>query len=264
MNDQEIALVDHVLTTTRAIRIKYDFDRPVARELVEHCLRIAFQAPNSGNRQNWTWVVVSDPETKRHMADLYRAGMAWNNRALKEKPADGRLSAADFADALRDLRANPPSGERRITADVEDPSLGPGGNGLALYGQPADHIGPSRGSEFYCMNLERMPLLLVPAFSVKNRQDFAESPFLMGSGWGSICQAVWSFMLALRARGLGSLWGTVHLHFEREMAALLGLPDEFVQAGLFPIGYTTSTDFGLGDRTRSEQSFFWERWGSRD
>ena len=57
-------------------------------------------------------------------------------------------------------------------------------------------------------------------------------------------QAIWSFMLALRARGLGSAWTTGHLWREREVAELLGVRHElFMQAGLFPIAYTQGTDF---------------------
>ena len=54
--------------------------------------------------------------------------------------------------------------------------------------------------------------------------------------WGSVLPAVWSFMLALRARGLGSCWTTIHLHREEEMAELLGIPyGEVTQAGMFPV-----------------------------
>jgi nitroreductase len=62
--------------------------------------------------------------------------------------------------------------------------------------------------------------------------------------WGSIIQAVWSFFLALRERGLGSVWATVSLRREREIAELLGVPfTDYTQVGLFPIAYTVGTDF---------------------
>jgi nitroreductase len=64
------------------------------------------------------------------------------------------------------------------------------------------------------------------------------------SMWGSILQAVWSFMLALRERGLGSAWTTVSLRREKEIAQLLGIPhDQYTQVGLFPIAYTIGTEF---------------------
>jgi nitroreductase len=64
------------------------------------------------------------------------------------------------------------------------------------------------------------------------------------SMWGSIVQAVWSFMLALRSRGLGSIWATVTSRREREIAELLGIPyDRYTQVGFFPVAYTIGTDF---------------------
>ena len=71
-----------------------------------------------------------------------------------------------------------------------------------------------------------------------------------GSGasfYGSIMQAAWSFMLALRARGLGSVWTTLHLQHEREAADLLGIPyDTVTQVALLPVAYTKGTDFPAG------------------
>ena len=52
---------DELLTTTRTVRKRLDFDRPVPRELIQECLEIAFQAPNGGNMNNWRWVVIDDP-----------------------------------------------------------------------------------------------------------------------------------------------------------------------------------------------------------
>ena len=64
------------------------------------------------------------------------------------------------------------------------------------------------------------------------------------SQFGSVLPAFWSFMLAARARGLGTCWTTIHLMFEREVADLLGIPfDEVVQTALSPVAYTVGTDF---------------------
>ena len=52
---------DQLLTTTRAVRKRLDFDRKVPRELIQECLEIAFQAPNGGNMNNWRWIVLDDP-----------------------------------------------------------------------------------------------------------------------------------------------------------------------------------------------------------
>jgi nitroreductase len=66
---------EELLTTTRTVRKRLDFDRPVDRSVVEACLRLAFQAPNGSNQQTWGWVVVDDPGTKRAMGDVYRAAL---------------------------------------------------------------------------------------------------------------------------------------------------------------------------------------------
>ena len=52
---------DQLLTTTRSVRKRLDFDRPVERSVVEECLDLALQAPSGGNRQAWHWVFVTDP-----------------------------------------------------------------------------------------------------------------------------------------------------------------------------------------------------------
>ena len=88
--------------------------------------------------------------------------------------------------------------------------------------------------------------------------DALANVFFQASSWGSIIQSVWSFMLALRARGLGSAWTTGHLWRERELAELLGIPfDHFTQVGLFPIAYTIGTDFKPAYRKPSDEVIGW-------
>ena len=89
--------------------------------------------------------------------------------------------------------------------------------------------------------LHQMPAILIPLMpgrpEGKNLPE--QSPM-----WGSILQAVWSFLLALRERGLGSTWTTVASRRETQIAQLLGIPrDRFTQVGMFPIAYTIGTDF---------------------
>lgn len=89
--------------------------------------------------------------------------------------------------------------------------------------------------------LPDMPALLIPL--MPGRPD-GRSVVDQAAMWGSIVQAVWSFFLALRSRGLGSVWATVTSRREREIAAILGVPyDEYTQVGMFPIAYTIGTDF---------------------
>src|SRR5215204_2536537 len=63
---------DEVLTTTRSVRKRLDFDRPVERAVVEECLEIAFQAPTGSNLQTWAWVVVEDQARRTALAEVYR------------------------------------------------------------------------------------------------------------------------------------------------------------------------------------------------
>jgi nitroreductase len=89
--------------------------------------------------------------------------------------------------------------------------------------------------------LPDMPAILIPL--MPGRPD-GKSVVEQAAMWGSIVQAVWSFFLALRSRGLGSCWATVTTRREREIAKLLGIPyDRYTQVGMFPVAYTIGTDF---------------------
>ena len=107
-------------------------------------------------------------------------------------------------------------------------------------------------------HLHEVPILVIP--TVSGRLEDA-SIFEQASRWGSILPAVWNFMLALRTRGLGSAWTTLHLYREKEMAELLDIPyDEVTQAGLFPVAYTLGTTFKPANRSLSEQHVHWNHW----
>ena len=64
---------DEVLSTTRAVRKRLDFDRPVEREVIEECLQLALQAPTGSNSQGWQWLFITDPAKKKALADIYAA-----------------------------------------------------------------------------------------------------------------------------------------------------------------------------------------------
>ncbi|TSD47776.1 nitroreductase family protein [Rhodococcus sp. KBS0724] len=63
---------DELLTTTRTVRKRLDLTRPVPLDLIKECLEIALQAPSGSNRQGWQWMVVTDPELRRQIGDIYR------------------------------------------------------------------------------------------------------------------------------------------------------------------------------------------------
>ena len=103
-------------------------------------------------------------------------------------------------------------------------------------------------------HLDQVPVLVLPLLA--GRVDGA-SIFYQASMWGSVVPAVWSFILALRSRGLGSAWTTIHLHQEPQMAQLLGIPDQYTQVGLFPVAYTIGTDFQPAQRRPLREVASW-------
>lgn len=81
-------VTDELLSTTRAVRKRLDLERPVEREVVLDCLRLAVQAPTGSNRQTWRWLVVTDADKKRRLAELYREGGEGYLRAHSEAASD--------------------------------------------------------------------------------------------------------------------------------------------------------------------------------
>ena len=103
-----------------------------------------------------------------------------------------------------------------------------------------------------------VPVHVIPC--IEGRTD--QAPVVVqASRWGSIIPAAWSFMLAARARGLGTVWTTFHLRHEREAAEVLGIPfDEVMQAALIPVAYTVGTDFKPAARDPLDTMVHWDRW----
>jgi nitroreductase len=105
-------------------------------------------------------------------------------------------------------------------------------------------------------HLHEVPTMLIPC--LEGRPEGTGAGF-----WGSLLPAVWSFMLALRSRGLGSAYTTLHLlgDGEKQAAEILGIPfDKYSQGGLFPIAYTKGTDFRPAKRLPAEQVAHWDSW----
>ena len=81
--DFDLSQVDALLSTTRAVRKRLDFDKPVPDDVLLECLQLAVQAPTGSNRQGWRWLVVRDAAKKQALADIYgRAGGRRHNRRL--------------------------------------------------------------------------------------------------------------------------------------------------------------------------------------
>ncbi len=114
-------------------------------------------------------------------------------------------------------------------------------------------------ADYLTENFHRVPVLMVPCIAGKLDRVPA---FAAASAWGSLLPAVWSFMLAARERGLGTAWTTIHLMNggDAEAAEILGIPEGFTQAGLFPIAYTIGTDFKPAKRLPLEPIMHWDAW----
>jgi nitroreductase len=105
-----------------------------------------------------------------------------------------------------------------------------------------------------------VPLMIIPCIHGRVEQM---SPMVQAGLYGSILPATWSLMLALRARGLGTAWTTLHLRYEREIAQLLGIPDDVTQAALLPVAYYTGHDFRPAKRIPAHELTSWDTWGER-
>ena len=106
-------------------------------------------------------------------------------------------------------------------------------------------------------HLHEVPVHVIACIEGRAEQ---EGVFVQASLYGSILPAVWSFMLALRSRGIGSAWTTLHLFFEKETSQLLGIPETVTQAVLLPVAYFTGDDFHPAKRLSARQSIHWNTW----
>ena len=109
-------------------------------------------------------------------------------------------------------------------------------------------------------HMGEVPLMIIPC--IHGRAEKLEQMVQAGL-YGSILPATWSLMMALRARGLGSAWTTLHLRYEKEIAELLGIPDDVTQAALLPVAYFTGEDFRPARRTPARDLTSWDSWGER-
>ena len=108
-------------------------------------------------------------------------------------------------------------------------------------------------------HMHEVPVMVIPCIEhrVENMGLMAQAGL-----YGSILPAAWSFMLALRARGLGTAWTTLHLRYETEIAELLGIPANITQAALLPVAYFTGDDFQPAKRVPATQVTSWNSWGN--
>src|SRR5436305_5494218 len=100
----DLAQTDKLLTTTRSVRKRLDFSRPVSRDVVLECIDIALQAPSGGNSQPWRWLVVDDPAVIRQLAEIYQKAhdpyMDANRKAAAEAGVTDRVAIMDSSSYL--------------------------------------------------------------------------------------------------------------------------------------------------------------------
>ena len=211
----DLDVTDKLLSTTRAVRKRLDLTRPVEPEVILDCIRLSQQAPTGSNQQGWRWMVVTDADKRKKLAELYaRAGADYLKAGRKRAEEAGHLQTARVLD-----------------------------------------------SAYYLVeHLHEVPVHVIPCLEGKLSEG---APRAMAAGYfGSIFPAVWSFQLALRSRGLGSVLTTLHLAFEDAAAELLGIPKDVTQCGLLPVAYTRGLDFAPAARRPPEHITYWNTWKS--
>jgi len=108
-------------------------------------------------------------------------------------------------------------------------------------------------------HLAEVPALVFPCISP--RVEGAPT-WLQACIWGSVLPQAWSFMLAARARGLASAWTQLHLQFEGEAAAVLGINHaEVEQAAMIAVAYPRREDFKPAYREPIQKFTHWDSWG---
>ena len=209
---------DEVLTTTRAVRKRLDFSRPVEDDVIRECVATAMQAPSGSNLMTMQFVVVKDAEKRRAIGEIYKQCWAIYSQTPMYAGAIEKEGAAERAQQDRVVDSATYLSEHMADA-------------------PALVLGCTAG------RIEGAPAMM------------------SASVMGNILPGMWSFMLAARARGLGTAWTTISLMMEKEVADVVGIPfEEIQQACLTPLAYTIGTDFKPAMRPDPDTIIHWDTW----
>jgi nitroreductase len=225
-----LAEIDDLLTTTKAVRKRLDLARPVPRALVRECIEIACYAPNASNAQEWRWVVVDDPQLRGRVAEQYRAvTVPPVTQMLATKEAMGDEAGA------------------RISRSI-----------LWL----AEHLHEVPVLVLPCYDVaeaEARYRTLIPDPALRDRGGIETHEMTSGM-YASILPAVWNFQLALRSRGLGSVLTTAHQADQPAMADILGIPRAWHQTALLPVAFAPG-DFSRSPRKPVDDVICWNGSG---
>jgi nitroreductase len=222
--------IDHLLTTTKAVRRRLDLSRPVPRAVVQECIELACYAPNASNAQEWQWVVVDDPELRAEVAEQYRS-----------------LTAPPVTQMLATKEAMGDEAGARISRSI-----------LWL----AEHLRRVPVIVIPCYDVaaaEARYRTLIPDPALRD-QGGVETHEMTSGMYASILPAVWNFQLALHSRGLGSVLTTAHQADQPAMAKILGIPTTWHQTALLPVAYTRGGDFRRSPRKPVTDVIVWNRF----
>lgn len=213
---------DELLSTTRAVRKRLDFDRQVPDELIRECVALAMQSPSGSNNMTMQFVVVTDADKRRAIGEVYRQCYSMYQQM------DGvYIRSIDKGDSSANA-------QQQRSADS------------------ADFLGEHMGDA---------PALVIACTTGMRTEAAAGMGMMVSSMMGNILPAMWSFMLAARARGLGTSWTTVHLMMEQQVAEILGIPHDSVQqVCLSPLAFTKGTDFKPANRPEANSIIHWNKW----
>ena len=193
---------DELLSTTRAVRKRLDFTKPVPDDLVRECVAMALQAPSGGNEVAMRFVVVRDRALVAAIADVY--AQCW----------EMYVASPTFAGKIK-----------RDTEELQ-----------AQQNRVAD------SATYLSEHMAECPVLVLGC-TTSGRLDGVPGA-QAAAALANILPAMWSFMLAARARGLGTAWTTIHLAMEQAVAEIVNIPfDKMQQVCLSPLAFTKGTDF---------------------
>ncbi|MBE9375326.1 nitroreductase family protein [Saccharopolyspora sp. HNM0983] len=212
-----------LLTTTRSVRRRLDLRTPVDLDLVRDSLRISAQAPNGSNDQPWHWVLVTDPDTRRALAECYRS------------------AARPYLDVMAEQARSDPA---RTGVWQASEHLAEHLHEVPVLLVPCLVVAPEDFAD-------RFRALGYP----EPVEHAAHSVY-----YGSIWPAIWSAMLALRSNGLASSVTSLHLNRSDEAAEVLGLPDHVRQAALLAVAHPLGSRFHPAPRRPIEDVLHHDRW----